>query len=85
MQAAAAARVLNAVRTPRPPRAGGGGQPMQAACAKSGMLVGRLGAAQDGTVRTHHERAGIRETKKSESDFNNTNRIDISWYPNRVE
>jgi hypothetical protein len=38
-----------------PPRAGGGGQPMQAACAKSGMLAGRLRAAQDGT---RHEREG---------------------------
>jgi hypothetical protein len=27
----------------------------------------------------------IRATKKLESDFSNTKRIDISWYPNRVE
>jgi hypothetical protein len=59
---------------------------MQAACAKSGMLAGRLGAAQDGTRATSGRgKSRIRATKKLESDFNNTKRIDISWYPNRIE
>ncbi len=50
--------------------------------AKSDMLAGRLGAAQVAAGRDpQHERAG----KDPQSDFNNTNRIDISWYPNRIE
>ncbi len=62
MQAEAAARVLNAVRTPCPPRAGGGEQQMPA---KSGMLVGRQGAAQDGTGDTSGRgKTSIRTTKK---------------------
>jgi hypothetical protein len=60
-------RVLNAVRTPCPPRAGGGGQQMQAACAKSGMLAGGLGAAQDGT---HHELEGKDPHPRDKKNFN---------------
>jgi hypothetical protein len=59
MQAAAAARVLNAVRTPCPPRAGGRGQLIQASCAKSGMLAGKLGAAQEENF--NHERNKTRK------------------------